>query len=150
MGDLADVGGREPADDPAQVDSVSLLGPERGTPHPRVEPVGSEHNVEVFQAANGDYWIPMAQPYGLFVTEMMEAQRYPEVRLQAGSEILRPYDVATWTLPLQMGVRVVTVDSAFEAPTARIREYERLPKPPPPPRPKQRRTRFDPRPPEPD
>jgi hypothetical protein len=46
----------------------------------------------------------MAQPYGLFVTEMMEPQRYPEVRLQAGSEILRPYDVATWTLPLQMGV----------------------------------------------
>ena len=64
----------------------------------------NEHNVEVFQAANGDYWIPMAQPYGLFVTEMMEPQRYPEVRLQAGSDILRPYDVATWTLPLQMGV----------------------------------------------
>jgi hypothetical protein len=28
------------------------------------------------------------------------------VRLQAGKEILRPYDVATWTLPLQMGVTV--------------------------------------------
>ncbi|HEU4521347.1 MAG TPA: M14 family metallopeptidase [Thermoanaerobaculia bacterium] len=66
----------------------------------------NEHNVEVFQAENGDYWIPMAQPYALFVTEMMEPQRYPEVRLQAGAEILRPYDVATWTLPLQMGVTV--------------------------------------------
>ncbi|HEX6178624.1 MAG TPA: M14 metallopeptidase family protein [Thermoanaerobaculia bacterium] len=66
----------------------------------------NEHNVEVFQAENGDYWIPMAQPYSLFVTEMMEPQRYPEVRLQSGAEILRPYDVATWTLPLQMGVIV--------------------------------------------
>jgi len=66
----------------------------------------AEHNVEVRQADNGDYWIPLAQPYGKFVTEMMEPQRYPEVRLQAGKEILRPYDVATWTLPLMMGVEV--------------------------------------------
>ncbi len=66
----------------------------------------AEHNVEVHQAANGDYWIPLAQPYSKFVLEMMEPQRYPEVRLQPGRDILRPYDVATWTLPLQMGVRV--------------------------------------------
>lgn len=66
----------------------------------------AEHNVEVRQAENGDYWIPLAQPYAKFVAEMMEPQRYPEVRLQAGRDILRPYDVATWTLPLQMGVRV--------------------------------------------
>jgi hypothetical protein len=66
----------------------------------------NEHNVEVRQAANGDYWIPLAQPYAKFVREMMEPQRYPEVRLQPGKDILRPYDVATWTLPLQMGVKV--------------------------------------------
>jgi hypothetical protein len=65
-----------------------------------------EHNVELRQAANGDYWIPLAQPYSKFVLEMLEPQRYPEVRLQPGRDILRPYDVATWTLPLQMGVRV--------------------------------------------
>ena len=65
-----------------------------------------EHGVEVRQAANGDYWIPMAQPYSRFITEMLEPQRYPEVRLQPGKEILRPYDIATWTLPLQMGVTV--------------------------------------------
>jgi len=41
-------------------------------------------------------------------------------------------------------------EDSFEAPSARIRDYEPLPKPPPPPRPKHRRTRFDPRPPEPD
>lgn len=66
----------------------------------------AEHNVEVLEAENGDYWIPLAQPYSKFVIEMMGPQRYPEVRLQAGKEILRPYDVATWTLPLQMGVTV--------------------------------------------
>ncbi len=65
-----------------------------------------EHGVEVLQADNGDYWIPMAQPYSKFLLEMLEPQRYPEVRLQQGKEILRPYDVATWTLPLAMGVTV--------------------------------------------
>src|SRR3954454_6887208 len=64
-----------------------------------------EHGVEI-QQANGDYWIPMAQPYSKFLVEMLEPQRYPEVRLQPGKEILRPYDVATWTLPLAMGVTV--------------------------------------------
>src|SRR5688572_31324871 len=46
----------------------------------------AEHNVEVRQAANGDYWIPLAQPYSRFVEEMLEPQRYPEIRLQAGKE----------------------------------------------------------------
>src|SRR5947209_20494446 len=65
-----------------------------------------EHGVEIQQDAAGDYWIPMSQPYSKFVVEMLEPQRYPEVRLQAGKEILRPYDIATWTLPLAMGVTV--------------------------------------------
>jgi hypothetical protein len=65
-----------------------------------------EHGVEIRQDAGGDYWIPMAQPYSKFIVEMLEPQRYPEVRLQPGKEILRPYDIATWTLPLAMGVTV--------------------------------------------
>jgi hypothetical protein len=64
-----------------------------------------EHGVEIDQS-NGDYWIPLAQPYSKFIVEMLEPQRYPEVRLQPGKEILRPYDIATWTLPLAMGVTV--------------------------------------------
>jgi hypothetical protein len=65
-----------------------------------------EHGVEVQQQDDGSYWIPMAQPYSKFLVEMLEPQRYPEVRLQPGKDILRPYDVATWTLPLAMGVTV--------------------------------------------
>ncbi|MEK6374059.1 MAG: M14 metallopeptidase family protein [Acidobacteriota bacterium] len=71
-----------------------------------------EHGVEIQQDGNGDYWIPMAQPYSKFLVEMLEPQRYPEIRLQAGKEILRPYDVATWTLPLAMGVTVERVAAA--------------------------------------
>jgi len=79
-----------------------------------------EHGADVLQAGNGDYWIPMAQPYSKFLVEMLEPQRYPEVRLQPGKEILRPYDVATWTLPLAMGVTVerTTMSGALKRVTA--------------------------------
>jgi len=65
-----------------------------------------DHNVEVFSGANGDLYVPMAQPYGAFAREMLTAQRYPEVKLVPGQEIVRPYDVAAWSLPLMMGVTV--------------------------------------------
>ncbi|HZI65641.1 MAG TPA: hypothetical protein VFF17_03675, partial [Thermoanaerobaculia bacterium] len=70
----------------------------------QLERLMNEHNVEVYTASNGDFWIPLAQPYGKFVSEMFEPQRYPEVKLVAGREIVRPYDVSAWTLPLMMGV----------------------------------------------
>jgi hypothetical protein len=70
-----------------------------------------EHGAEIQQDGNGDYWLPMAQPYSKFLVEMLEPQRYPEVRLQPGKEILRPYDIATWTLPLAMGVTVEKRDA---------------------------------------
>ncbi|HEY0141619.1 MAG TPA: M14 metallopeptidase family protein [Thermoanaerobaculia bacterium] len=82
----------------------------------------NEHNVEVRQSENGDYWIPLVQPYSKFVLEMMEPQRYPEVRLQPGRDILRPYDVATWTLPLQMGVKVER--GTMPAATTRVTKIE--------------------------
>src|SRR5262249_15260365 len=43
-----------------------------------------EHHVELASGADGDLWIPLAQPYGTFVREMLEPQRYPEVRLVPG------------------------------------------------------------------
>jgi hypothetical protein len=66
----------------------------------------AEHGVEVKQADNGDVWIPLAQPYGKFVREMFSVQRYPEVKLVPGKDIVRPYDVAAWTMPMMMGVEV--------------------------------------------
>jgi hypothetical protein len=66
----------------------------------------ADHGVEVREASNGDVYIPLAQPYGRFVSEMFSTQRYPEVKLVAGRDIVRPYDVAAWSLPLMMGVTV--------------------------------------------
>jgi len=68
-----------------------------------------EHNVEVYWQPHGvlgRFYIPIYQPYGKFVEEMFSVQRYPEVRPVAGGGILPPYDVAAWSLPLMMGVKV--------------------------------------------
>ena len=85
----------------------------------------AEHNVEVFEGAGGDLWVPLAQPYGTFVREMLEPQRYPEIKLVPGKEIVRPYDVAAWSLPLMMGVAVergtLPAETQRFAPTAEAR-----------------------------
>jgi hypothetical protein len=66
----------------------------------------AEHGVELEAAPNGDVYVPLAQPYGRFVNELLTPQRYPETRLVPGKDIVRPYDVSAWTLPLMMGVSV--------------------------------------------
>lgn len=65
----------------------------------------ADHGLEVHETPDGDFWIPLGQPYARFVRELFERQRYPEVEAAPG-EVLAPYDVAAWTLPLMMGVEV--------------------------------------------
>ena len=63
--------------------------------------------------------ILMAQPNRAYVKTLLEVQQYPVRR--SGSQVDRPYDVAGWTLPLQMNVRVDRIDQYFEPPpTTRI------------------------------
>jgi len=69
----------------------------------RIAKLMREHNVDVL-AGSDAYWIPLAQPYGKFVDELMGAQRYPKVKAVAGPNIIAPYDVAAWSLPMMMGV----------------------------------------------
>jgi len=52
------------------------------------------------------FYIPMAQPSAKFLAEVLGIQRYPKVKLVAGANIVLPYDVTAWTLPLMMGVEV--------------------------------------------
>jgi hypothetical protein len=60
----------------------------------------------------GSEIILLAQPYRAYVKTLLERQDYP-----AGtSSIQRPYDVAGWTLPAQMGVDVRTIQRPFEPP----------------------------------
>ncbi len=60
--------------------------------------------------------ILLAQPYRAYVKTLLEKQTYPARRPSADSPPERPYDVAGWTLPQQMGVSVRQIDRTFEPP----------------------------------
>lgn len=59
----------------------------------------------------GTLVVPMDQSFRSHAKDLLERQAYPERRLFPGGPQLPPYDVAGWTLPLQMGVAAEPVDS---------------------------------------
>jgi hypothetical protein len=61
----------------------------------------------------GSTIIYAAQPFRPFVIDLMEPQKYPDIRVSPGGPPKRPYDMTGWTLPLQMGVEVTRVDQPF-------------------------------------
>jgi hypothetical protein len=67
----------------------------------------------------GSDLVLLSQPYRAYVKTLLERQDYPT----AASASQRPYDVAGWTLPAQMGVDVRTIERPFEPPaTSRVTE----------------------------
>ncbi len=65
------------------------------------------------QYYKGDFVIPLAQPYRALVKEVMEAQEFPERHYSPGGELIRPYDITSWSLPLHRQVTSVEVDVRY-------------------------------------
>ena len=71
-----------------------------------------EHNG--INYSKGSYIIPTSQPFGLYTRNMLEIQKYPDLKkyshlwqgivgtAQLGKQPIRAYDGAGWTLPIQM------------------------------------------------
>jgi hypothetical protein len=68
-----------------------------------------------------------AQPFRPHLKDLMERQVYPDRLQWPGGPPEAPYDMAGWTLPLQMGVEAVTVVAPFEA---RTQPWDPEPTPP--------------------
>ncbi len=64
--------------------------------------------------------VPLAQPYRAFIKEVLERQRYPERHYTPGGELIRPYDITSWSLPLHWGLETVRLDVRSEALEARL------------------------------
>ncbi|MEE2778801.1 MAG: M14 metallopeptidase family protein [Acidobacteriota bacterium] len=105
---LVPVGQRDPGSAAWMLDLLDRTGVEI---HRADEPFvadGAEY-------AAGTWILYCAQPYRAHLMDMMERQIYPDRELYPGGPAEPPYDMAGWTLPLQMGVRRVAVSAPFEA-----------------------------------
>lgn len=71
--------------------------------------------------------ILMAQPFHAYAKTLLEVQEYPTRKTAAGVAPDRPYDVAGWTLPLQMNVQVDRIDQYFEPPATKRLDLATVP-----------------------
>ncbi len=116
-----------------------LVPPEQRDPRAAAQMLEVLHatGVEVHQAqtpftADGvqypaqTYILYCCQPYRSHLNDMMERQEYPNRSLYPQGPPEAPYDIAGWTLPLQMGVHVVSVNRPFEC---QAKELDAVPLP---------------------
>jgi hypothetical protein len=72
--------------------------------------------------AAGSYVIRMDQPYRAHAKDLLEVQKFPRMEQYPGGPPERPYDVAGWTLPLQMGVAVATIEQPLSVETTPVND----------------------------
>jgi hypothetical protein len=71
------------------------------------------YNGKIYAA--GTHVLLAAQPFRSYLIDLLEPQKYPELRTGSSGPTKRPYDVAGWTLSMQMGVQVDRADDMFNA-----------------------------------
>ncbi len=80
-----------------------------------------EHGVKVYQLKEdrsfdarlykkGDLVVPLAQPFRAFIKEVMEKQVFPVRHYVPNAEVIKPYDVASWSLPLHKGLQCFEIN----------------------------------------
>jgi hypothetical protein len=74
----------------------------------------------------GTYVLVAAQPFRGYLLDLMEPQKYPQLRSSGNGLIKRPYDIAGWTLPFLMGVEVVRVPQPIAMKLEPVREIPPL------------------------
>ena len=60
----------------------------------------------------GTWVISCAQAFRPHIKDLLEPQHYPELRMERGGDVIRPYDSSGWTLPFLFGLRCLPVEDA--------------------------------------
>jgi zinc carboxypeptidase len=59
----------------------------------------------------GTWIVPTDQEFAALAREVLDVQKYPEIRESPNGPLDQPYDAAGWTLPFAMGVNVVPIST---------------------------------------
>jgi len=110
---------KEQWDPPVATKMLTLLKETGVKIHKAKEPF----TIEGITYPAGTYVILTAQPYGRYVKDLLEPQSYPDIRVYPGGPPLFPYDLCGWTLPYQMGVKVVPINSPLNADLVPVHKF---------------------------
>jgi hypothetical protein len=77
----------------------------------RVRQLTAAVEVEGATYPAGTWVVPADQEFAALARELLDIQKYPDLRQYPGGPPSRPYDAAGWTLPLQMGVVCVPMST---------------------------------------
>ena len=97
--------------DPGELAALAALLQRHGV---QVDRLTEDTVVGELHLTAGDIIVPLSQPYRAFVKEVMERQKYPERHYTPDGELIRPYDITSWSLPLHMGVRSIEMNTRSE------------------------------------
>ena len=93
----------------------------------RIHQATARFTADTVEYPAGTFVISMSQPFRAHAKDLLEIQRYPGRRPTPNAPPERPYDIAGWTLPLQMGVNAVEVVNQFEVDAVFLEEIPKLP-----------------------
>ncbi len=85
-----------------------------------IERAGEPFEIDGETYGEGSYIIPGAQAFRAYAEDLLEAQDYPDRRRTPDGPPDPPYDLAGWTLPMQMGVRVDRVAEVPDVASASV------------------------------
>lgn len=85
-----------------------------------IEKATKDFTVNGKEYEEGSYVIYTAQAFRPYLLDLMEKQNYPTRFQYPGGPPDTPYDLAGWTLPMQMGIDVDKIAESFEAPTEKV------------------------------
>ena len=98
------------------------------------------HGVKVFRInenmtlggktfSSGDVVIPLAQPFRAFIKEVMEKQNFPLRHYTPGGQMIEPYDITSWSLPLHFGLECYEINQMEPKVSEQLSEINDLPDP---------------------
>lgn len=97
---------KKQADQSELVNLVNLLD-EHGV---KVYELDKDVQVENLSYYKGDIIVPLNQPFRSFIKEMLESQEFPARHYTPGGQLIDPYDITSWSLPLHRGVKVKEIN----------------------------------------